>query len=303
MFYQLEDDAISINADEINDKILTAGFINISELEKQYKAFGFYAKSVEKCKISSSTISDIDMLEGYCFFILNTVYNEKLAVFIKKNLLLLVNLSESSKYNKDYFINLISYCKNDNLTLERLICNFLELITSDSLKTVDEKRVEIGLLEEKILKSNTDINFNQKLLNIRCELLSLVSLYERLINISETLADNENQLFDEVQTRIFELFTRKTERTKSNIDLLSDSVVHLWDSFQAHLDTRLNETMKIFTMITTVFFPLTVIVGWYGMNFRFMPELSAVWGYPFVILLSIAIVISLVIWFKLKKWI
>ena len=61
--------------------------------------------------------------------------------------------------------------------------------------------------------------------------------------------------------------------------------------------------MKFFTLVTTIFFPLTVIVGWYGMNFRYMPELNAKWGYPFVIGLSIFVVTAFIIWFKKKKWI
>ena len=48
--------------------------------------------------------------------------------------------------------------------------------------------------------------------------------------------------------------------------------------------------------------PLTLIAGWYGMNFRYMPELGWVWGYPAVIIVSILIVIGSLIWFKKKKW-
>jgi magnesium transporter len=48
--------------------------------------------------------------------------------------------------------------------------------------------------------------------------------------------------------------------------------------------------------------PLTLIVGWYGMNFRYMPELQTKWGYPVVILISLAIIIGGLLFFKKKKW-
>ena len=61
--------------------------------------------------------------------------------------------------------------------------------------------------------------------------------------------------------------------------------------------------MKLFTVVTSVFLPMTVIVGWYGMNFKYMPELSSRFGYPYVIFLNITVVFSLIYIFKRKKWI
>ena len=60
--------------------------------------------------------------------------------------------------------------------------------------------------------------------------------------------------------------------------------------------------MKKFTVITSVFFPLTIIVGWYGMNFKYMPELNWKYGYVYVIALSIAAVTALILIGKKKKW-
>ena len=64
----------------------------------------------------------------------------------------------------------------------------------------------------------------------------------------------------------------------------------------------MNNTMKVFTIITTIFFPLTIIVGWYGMNFTHMPELTWEYGYIYVIILSVLIVAILGIIGKKKKW-
>ena len=67
------------------------------------------------------------------------------------------------------------------------------------------------------------------------------------------------------------------------------------------MDYNLNNTMKIFTVVTTVFLPLSLIVGWYGMNFTNMPELTWKYGYLAVILLSVAVVIFCFWFFKKKK--
>jgi magnesium transporter len=60
--------------------------------------------------------------------------------------------------------------------------------------------------------------------------------------------------------------------------------------------------MTILTVVTTIFMPLTLIVGWYGMNFRYMPELNQYYAYPILIVICILIVLVLLYYFKRKKW-
>ena len=60
--------------------------------------------------------------------------------------------------------------------------------------------------------------------------------------------------------------------------------------------------MTLLTVVTSIFLPLTLIAGWYGMNFRYMPELEWKASYPVVILVSILIVVVCLVWFKKKKW-
>ncbi len=60
--------------------------------------------------------------------------------------------------------------------------------------------------------------------------------------------------------------------------------------------------MTLLTVITSIFMPLTLITGWYGMNFRFMPELDKPYAYPIVLGVCLLIVVGCLIWFKKKKW-
>ena len=70
------------------------------------------------------------------------------------------------------------------------------------------------------------------------------------------------------------------------------------DVYQVQNDTKQNQNMQFLTLISTIFFPLTLITGWYGMNFKNMPELER--GYPFVIGLSLAVVAVCIVVFKKK---
>jgi len=83
---------------------------------------------------------------------------------------------------------------------------------------------------------------------------------------------------------------------------LSDYTMQLRDQYKAQLDIKQNRIMTILTVVTTIFMPLTLIVGWYGMNFRYMPELEWRWGYPVIIVVSLLIAIGCLLFFKKKKW-
>jgi magnesium transporter len=65
---------------------------------------------------------------------------------------------------------------------------------------------------------------------------------------------------------------------------------------------KMNEIMKVLTIMSTIFIPITFIAGIYGMNFQYMPELDEEWGYPAVWVLMLIVVAGMMIFFKMKKW-
>ena len=81
--------------------------------------------------------------------------------------------------------------------------------------------------------------------------------------------------------------------------MLREYAMQVQDVYQSEIGIRQNNVMKVLTIVTTVFLPLTLIAGWYGMNFQNMPELKE--GYPGVIALSVIVVIVCIIFFKRKK--
>ena len=83
---------------------------------------------------------------------------------------------------------------------------------------------------------------------------------------------------------------------------LSEYTTQIRDLNQAQIDIKQNKIMTILTVITSIFMPLTLIAGWYGMNFVYMPEFQSPIAYPVVIAVSVLIVIVSLIFFKKKKW-
>ena len=116
------------------------------------------------------------------------------------------------------------------------------------------------------------------------------------------MEENENEIFDEDNMIGITNVCAKITRLREDVDSLSRTAEHLQDAYTSALDLQLNNSMKFFTVLTTIFFPLTIIVGWYGMNFQSMPEFAWKYGYVYVIALSVLIVAALTWIGKKKKW-
>ncbi|MGD9066619.1 MAG: CorA family divalent cation transporter [Desulfobacterales bacterium] len=105
------------------------------------------------------------------------------------------------------------------------------------------------------------------------------------------------------KTQIFirDLFDH-TIQVMDTIESFRDVLSGLQDLYLSTVSNRMNEVMKVLTIMATIFIPLTFIAGIYGMNFEYMPELKWPWSYPVLWILLIVIFVFMIFWFKRKKW-
>ena len=186
-------------------------------------------------------------------------------------------------------------------SLERFIYDFLEETIHNDLSLLESIEEELSGMENMIMKG--DINeYPMSLNDIRSDLLDIHKHYEHLIDVAREFEENENQFFAEENLRYFRLFSERVERLQDTVSQLRDYIAQLRDLIAGELSIKQNNIMTLLTVVTTIFMPLTLIAGWYGMNFVNMPELYWPWGYPVVIIVSILIVIVSLVWFKKKKW-
>ncbi|MCR5603566.1 MAG: magnesium transporter CorA [Lachnospiraceae bacterium] len=186
-------------------------------------------------------------------------------------------------------------------SLERFIYDFLDQIVKDDLRLMERYERELDSVEKTILESD-DTFPSLRLNEIRSDIRDLRIHYEQLIDLGQELEENENNFFKQENIRYFRLFLNRMARLHDTSTSLREYTMQLRDQYKAHLDIKQNRIMTVLTVVTTIFMPLTLIVGWYGMNFRHMPELEWRWGYPVIIITSIIIVIGSLVFFKKKKW-
>ena len=157
-------------------------------------------------------------------------------------------------------------------------------------------------MEQAVLEDHEDALPIGRLNEIRMEIRDLQNHYEQLLDLAEELEENENGFFQQENLRYFRQFLSRVERLRDMATALRDYTIQIHDLYATQVDVRQNRIMTILTVITSIFLPLTLIAGWYGMNFRYMPELNWPWSYPIVFVVCIVIVVACLIFFKKKKW-
>lgn len=186
-------------------------------------------------------------------------------------------------------------------SLERFIFDFLEQIVAKDQVLLEGVDKELDTIESNILDGEI-IDPSQRVSRIRSDLRDLRVHYEQLLDLSQELEENENNFFSKKNTRYFRLFSQRISRLHDLTASLREYSIQIRDIYQSQLDLKQNRIMTLLTVITSIFMPLSLIAGWYGMNFKYMPELEYRISYPLVIVLSVAIVIISLIFFKKKKW-
>ncbi len=183
-------------------------------------------------------------------------------------------------------------------SLERFIYDFLDQIIKDDFYLMSNYERELGIMENSII---TDGVLNPNRVNdMRSDIRDLKNHYEQLLDLGQIFEENENNFFRPENIRYFHLFLNKIERLRDLSSSIRDYTVQIQDFYKSHLDIKQNRIMTVLTVITSIFMPLNLITGWFGMNFKCTSDMD--WGYSYVIIFCIVIVVSCFFVFKKIKW-
>ena len=178
--------------------------------------------------------------------------------------------------------------------LDTIVDNYL-LIIETLGNMIEKTEAQIFMpnqpkgLMQKIYKHKTEINFLRK--NVR----PVKEILHRLIeNESSFIADENMKYFQDLN----DLVVQATESIEIYQMMLNDQM----NIYHANLDSKANEIMKVLTVFSAFFIPLTFVAGVYGMNFDNLPELHFKYGYLYFWILMILIVIGLVVYFRKRRW-
>ncbi|MFC2120018.1 magnesium/cobalt transporter CorA [Bacteroidota bacterium] len=248
--------------------------------------------------------------DDYCFFTIKSIIpsqnsgieSEQLSFILGKNYL--ISFQEKKA---DYFDH-VRYRLREKIGVSRerktdfLLYLLLESILDNYFKTVEniEKQVD----DFGVIDTNTDPS---------PQILKDMELYKRQLHIIKrtllpikemvtTIEREQFKFFDSINMKYYFELKDLCLTLLDSCDIIEmrlESSINLFFSVQGH---RMNQVMKILTIVATIFIPLTFIAGIYGMNFNNMPELSWKWGYFGVWFIIIVVFLIMLIYFRRKKW-
>ena len=156
-------------------------------------------------------------------------------------------------------------------------------------------------LEEQVLHT-ADNKSLQEIQHLKKQLIKLRKAVIPLREAVATLEKDTTFLIEGGTTRYLKDVYEHIIHVNESIDVLRDTLTSIMDLYLSGVSNKMNQVMKVLTIIATIFIPLTFIAGIYGMNFDYMPELHWKYGYFIVWVIMLIVLIIMVIYFKRKRW-
>ncbi|WP_042463823.1 magnesium/cobalt transporter CorA [Neobacillus dielmonensis] len=274
------------------------------EIEKLTDPLAFHPLAIEDC-IQFLQRPKLDYYEDYTFFVtqaLNqeTITKEEIDFFLSSNYIVTFHFQPSLEITEVW--NRVSQSPHIKKwdpahvlynVLDKMVDNYFPLVykIEDRLNEIDENSSERSM--EVLLEDLFDTR--HQLLSLRHTVTPMRDLIYRILN-SQRMTEIQGKLvyFSDIHDHLLKL----TEMIEASRELTTD----IRDSYISINSNQTNHVMKVLTVITTIFMPLTFIAGIYGMNFHSMPELTWKYGYFGILFIMFLIGAGMSWWFKKKGW-
>ena len=182
-----------------------------------------------------------------------------------------------------------------------LIC-LLDLIIDYYYEALDEVWNRIEYLDEQVVRRPERVELRD-IQQLKRDILQLRRYIYPVKDALMGLENKESEVFGPSTLVFLRDTVDHVKHVVDNIDTYREMISNIMDIYLSQLSIKMNEVMKVLTIIATIFIPLTFVAGVYGMNFEHMPELGWEFAYPngFYILIGI-ITLLMVIYMKTKRW-
>jgi magnesium transporter len=302
MIYAIEDGRLKEKAAIKKDKPYFI-FVALDEFEKLFDQFDFSEKTLAECR--QVLYTKAEAYDHYIFGTLKIPIKDitasrhcRAAFYLTKDAFILIDIDtqESDSIYLELMQNLLS---EDGKSLEEFVFEYFHLLIKEDYVFIEVLEDQIAFLEEQALEAQNS-SFNQRMLKIRKILLYFYNYYDRLDNVLDVLEDNTGGFFTEELLRQWRRLIAYNKKLTSGINLMREYSLPVQEIYQTEMDLAQNKIMRILTVVTAVFLPLTLIAGWYGMNFTNMPELT--WRYGYWMVIGVSTLIAFISFYLFKKY-
>jgi magnesium transporter len=296
----------NIKPDRVN-WINVDGLNNQDIIEKIQTHFCLHSLLIDD--VLSDQRPKAEEFDDYLFFTLKMLYRiegtaidyEQISFVLGKNYLISFQEKEG-----DWFDGFRERIRLDQGRVRKkqadyLLYRLIDIIVDNYYNVLDRIGDLIDETEETVYENPSTRSFT-KIQNLKKELIFLRKALFPLRDALSKIVKGESDFVKEENIRFYSDVYEHVIHITDSLDTYKDLVSSLTDIHINAMNTKMNEVMKVLTVISTIFIPLTFIVGVYGMNFKHMPELDWTWGYYSVWGIMIIIVAGMLAFFRYKKW-
>ena len=270
-----------------------------SRLEQFLKIYIQEDEEIEEIEMSSRYIETDDGIVANTNFMMDNFTLEPVSFILKNGILVSVRDADLRSFNET--VKKIFASTRSFPTGFHVLVALLETRVEYDADTIEDTTDLITNLSKTL---NTEDDLDEDIL------IRIKDLQEKVMVIRQTIVDKQRVLSNMLKSDLFppELLPRLTMIIKDINSLFEytrfgfDRLDYLQDTFLGLVNLQQNKIIKIFTVVSVIFLPPTLIASIYGMNFRILPELNWAYGYPFSITLMVAFSGAVLWYFRRKKW-
>jgi len=285
------------------------GIHDVEIIEKIGKHFGVHPLLLEDI-MNSEQRPKMEDFEEYIFIVLKMLrYDEKQDEIKSEQVSLILgsNFIVSFQEMEGDVFNLVrERIRNEKGRIRKMKADYLAYTLIDAV--IDNYFIILEKTGEKIEDMEDELVTNptpgtlQTIHNLKREMIFLRKSVWPLREVINGMQKAESPLIKESTGIYLRDVYDHTIQVIDTIETFRDMISGMLDIYLSSISNKMNEVMKVLTIIATIFIPLTFVAGLYGMNFKYMPELEWHFGYFAILLLMIIIGISMVFYFRRKKW-
>jgi magnesium transporter len=289
--------------------INVTGLHQVDILEKFVEGFNIHPLVLEDI-LNTDQRPKLEVFDDYIFIVLKMltfdedrkeVSAEHIGVILGQNYVITFQEREGDVFNpvRNRLNNPLGRLRKNGA--DYLAYAIMDIIVDHYFILLEKMGEKIEMLEETVIENPhtgivTEIQFMKR------ELIFLRKSIWPLREVINEIVRDESAFISEFITPYLRDVYDHTIQVIDTVETYRDMVTGILDIYLSNISNRMNEVMKVLTIIATIFIPLTFIAGIYGMNFEFMPELQWRWGYPAVWILMMAIFVGMLVYFRRKKW-
>lgn len=252
----------------------------------------------------------VDEYGDYLFIVLKMLYFNKDEHFVVEHISLVVGqnyILTFQESDEDIFHFIRDRIANPDSRIRSTGADYLAFALIDTIvdnyfAVIEDFGEKIEILEDQLFNENPDDSVPKEIQALKREVLRIRRSVFPLREVISRLEKSEHKVIEDKTREFFRDVYDHIIQINENIEIYRDMVWGLMDMYMTTVSNKMNNIMKVLTIIATIFIPLTFVVGVYGMNFDNMPELHYENGYYVVWSAMILIFIGMLYFFRRKKW-